>query len=576
MAGGINKTASIIVLIVGIPVLIFCFIGINEQETSYAFRNYQVDVVMTEDKQCQVSEHFLVENNYTGEIKRYLQFCTNVKKPDGTLRRYHLFVSEIDCRVPAEKNIGKFSSVLNIPISVEADPDTGARACRLTYSARMSSDFERDDNQLFLPITGSRHRVDIYGAAFTIEMPIEVPKENIQFCLVQKNGKMEPLNVDFQIDGKIIKGQYDGELKSGTGIAVFMELEDGYFRVPEGDGKYYPLIGGVLVVFMLCTVIWYFFGKEKYALVDAVEFAAPSGMSALELGYFYNGTLTRESTISMFYTLAGKGYINIMKRRNPSTLKPSFVFYKVRNYDGNDLLEKAFIEYIFDKSNVIYSEDMVRESELFGGGLELFHQDASKYLERKYPVYEKGSRAFIVVILLGIAVNYYLAFIRTGENYLLKMEDMMVWQGMEIFFLVIVIGFGIYFVKCRRKRWINALLWFLVAFTFLIINWIPELILDPVHILLYLTGGITLAVELWYVFHFRKLTKSATEMKGRVAGYRKFLQHVESNRINTLFETNKLQYYEVAANAYALKVNWKWFKEIEDVLLPLKDKDEVF
>lgn len=573
----VDRTLGIIVLIVSVPILILCFIGINGQERAYSFREFQTEIIIYEDKQCVVSEHFYVENPYSVDVKRYLQFCNSIKKPDGTRGRYHLAISDLEYMAPPGKGQGRVGTALNMWLLPQTDPDTGKGECRLTYTARLSSDYEQDDNQLFFNITGNKHRISIFGAEFSIEMPSAVSEENIQFCLIQKNGMLEPVKLDFNIKNNVISGKFPGELKSGTGIGVIMELEDGYFKIKErNDGRLYRLTAMVLLVFASCVIVWYLFGKDKYVLVDTVEFKPPLGMNALEMGYFYDGSLTKESTISMFYTLAGKGYINIMKRRDARNFKPTFAFSKIRDYDGDNPLEKYFMDCIFAKGMLVYSEELVLGSAEFGGGLQSFYVNAGKYLAKEAPVYKKGCRWFILFVLAGMIADYFMTFIVTGENYLVDERYFRTWQGIEAVCLAGLIGFGIYFFKVRRKRWFNAIFYFSFSFVILYFSWLPELIFDTAHMILYLTGMITLLAELWLACHFKRRTKRAMEIVGKVAGYKKFLVHVESNRIDTLFETNKFQYYETVASAYALKVNWKWFKDIENILIPLKAEDEVF
>ena len=108
----------------------------------------------------------------------------------------------------------------------------------------------------------------------------------------------------------------------------------------------------------------------------------------------------------------------------------------------------------------------------------------------------------------------------------------------------------------------------LCAIAFLIVTWIPSLSFEPIYQGIYSVGLCTIFACIWFWNHFDMRTQRYAELKGKIMGYKKFLQHVENNRINILFEENKLLYYEVVANAYVLKVNWKWASELEDVLIP--------
>ncbi|MBD5541403.1 MAG: DUF2207 domain-containing protein [Lachnospiraceae bacterium] len=572
-----RRKLGFIGMIICAPILFICFVGISSQEKAYSFEDYRTDITIYEDKQCTVSEQFYVSNPYSVDVKRYLPFCSNIEKPDGTKGRYHLAVSELECRTPEDKNVGRLSTVLNIPLLPQIDSVSGKEKCELTYSAHLSSDYEQDDNQLFFNIIGNKNEISIFGVEFSIEMPSEVSRENIQFYLVREDGKLVPLKLDFDIKGKVIKGEYPGELKSKTGICVMMELEDGYFKVSGQDnGRIYRLTGMVLLVFLLCAAIWYLFGRDKYVVMNTTELGMPLGMNALELGYYYKGALTMESVFSMFYTLAGKGYLNIMKRKDAKDLKPAFTVSKIRDYDGDNPLEKYFMNCIFGKSFIVQSEELMANISRFRGSLKTFFMDAEEYLGKEKPVYRKNYRWFILIVVAGMIVNYLLAFLMSGENYLIDEKYWRVMQGMETVSLAVFMGCIAYFIMVRGKIGFDAISYFILSFSILYFTWLPELIFDTAHIILYLTGMITLLIEVWFAFHFKRRTERAMIIAGRAAGYRKFLMNIESSRIDALRETDKDKYYEAVASAYALKVNWKWFKDVENIIIPIRGRNEVF
>lgn len=572
-----RRTLAFIGMIICVPILYICFSGIKAQEKAYSFEDYRTEITIYEDKQCTVSEQFYVSNPYSVDVKRYLPFCSNIKKPDGTKGRYHFAVSELECRVPDDKNVGRRSTVLSIPLLPQVDSASGKEKCKLTYSARLSSDYEQDDNQLFYNIIGNKNEISIFGVEFSIKMPSEVSRENIQFYLVREDGKLVPVNLDFDIKGNVIKGKYPGELKSKTGICVMMELEDGYFKVSgQEDSRIYRLIGLVLLVFLLCAAIWYLCGRDKYVVMNTTELNLPLGMNAMEVGYFYKGALTMESVFSMFYTLAGKGYLNIMKRKDAKDLKPAFTVSKIRDYDGDNRMEGYFMECIFGKSFIVNSEELMPTISRFSGGLKTFHDDAEKYLESEKPVYKKNYRWFILFVVAGMIVNYLTALFMSGVNYVLDEKYWRVMQGIEAVCLVVFLVCAVYFIMARGKIGFDAMSYFVLSFLALYFLWLPELIFDTAHIILYLTGVITLLIELWFAFHFKRRTERAMIIAGRAAGYRKFLMNIESSRIDALRETDKNKYYEAVASAYALKVNWKWFKDVENIIIPIRGKNEVF
>ena len=576
----IHKAMMLITLIIGAPLITFIFLILNFQEKSYSFQDSTIDISIAEDKTCIVDEHFIVENINAGStVKRYLPFYTWVKKPDGSWGSYRLLDSEFTCLLPKNvQGISRFFYDFPAQIVSTEIPQTDKVEAHLRYSATLTSQWEAEDNQLFFNITGNKHRVSLYGVSFSIEMPSRISKDNVKFYILQKNRELKPADISFQLVGNTIKGRYDKEIEPGTGLVVMMDLEDGYFQIVREEKNYIPIWGGIMFIFLICFVFWFLGGKEKYTVIDTVEFDTPFGMSPTELGYFYSGFGNRESTIAMFFSLAGKGYIQIIESKKRLSKKTVYHFYKVRDYDGDNVFEETFMRIMFENTTVISSKDLKgMASGLLSKDMEDYHYAAHDFLAAHYPLYYPGIGLLKLFFFLCVFATYILAFALTCvEPMSVTRHDFVLLRVLETLFLFPFIFVTLIFAGQRRKT--SSLNTITTYFGFGIgvgILWVPSLIWDKMHILTYLMGSIAIAAEIWFMYHSNKLTADAAKIKGHVMGYRKFLQHVESNRIDTLFETNKLQYYEVAANAYALNVNWKWFKDLEDVLLPTKDPDEI-
>ena len=535
---------------------------------TYSFRNYEVDIVVSEDKECRVHERFEVVGELQERMGRDMQYCHFVQKPDGTYERYHLRIEQVDgMRAVANGYAGIFKNLVEIPIRTRQEMKTGINQCELSYTMFPTSDFEAEDNQLFYSIIGHKNRTNIYGVTFSVELPYAISEEQIQVCVVDNHGKMQPVPINLKVEGNCIGGTYDKMLPYGNGLALLVDLEDGYFQKPFNWKPYilFLIIGMVLAG---SYYVWWHYGKGKYAVIDTVEFDAPNGLNSLELGYFHDGHVSGESIMAMFFTMAGKGYIQIEKYKKDWEVKNRYIFVKIRDYDGDNPLEKSFMEMMFEESNVLSSDDLVFFNHYFMSRLGSFEGAAREYLNRKYPLYVYNTQKKTVWIIIAMILAYVITFILAAEPYMPDLWIRILWHFMYAAMIP-----GLYWC-CRQlaSRWkrmkIFLLEFSLCAIAFLIVTWIPSLSFEPIYLGIYSVGLCTIFACIWFWNHFDMRTQRYAELKGKIMGYKKFLQHVENNRINILFEENKLLYYEVVANAYVLKVNWKWASELEDVLIP--------
>ena len=81
---------------------------------------------------------------------------------------------------------------------------------------------------------------------------------------------------------------------------------------------------------------------------------------------------------------------------------------------------------------------------------------------------------------------------------------------------------------------------------------------------------------IWFSNHMVRRNARAANAMGRVLGYRKFLQHVEKARIETLMNDNPDLFYTVFSYTYVLDVSWKWLLDLEDIVFPVRREDEMF
>ena len=539
------------------------------ESVSHALNDYHADIVVYEDKRCEVVEHFEVSGSLKERTERKMQYNYWVTLPDGSKARYRQRIEKIEGMLSLTEDAGMSIHAVDIPIRVQEDLLNNCKECELSYQVVVDSDFGSEDNQLFYGIVGNTHKEVINGISFSVEMPKAISEENIQVCEIDRKGNLIPVVVNLQMDGNKFHATYGKTLFKDTGLALLIDVEDDYFK-PAFQWKPVILLLLLILIYVFCYYIWFHYGKEKFLIVDTVEFESPNGLNSIELSYFYDGYVSQESVLAMFFTMAGKGYIRIEKFTQQLGLKKVYSFTKIRDYDGANTLERYFMEEMFRESFVVSTNDFLNENSYYRGSLCRFQNIAREYLNRNHPLYVHNTRQKNWWNVLGILVSYVLVFILASEPYIPFLGIRMVWHFCFLIFFVFFFAGLTRLLFARRKIWVADIGFTLFGILMLALIWVPTLIFEPLYIAVYIMGMFTILSCVWFFNHFSMRAQRYANLKGKILGYKKFLQHVENNRINVLFKDNKLLYYEVVANAYVLKVNWKWVSELEDILIPLE------
>ena len=111
-----------------------------------------------------------------------------------------------------------------------------------------------------------------------------------------------------------------------------------------------------------------------------------------------------------------------------------------------------------------------------------------------------------------------------------------------------------------------------------LISWFPLFVYSTISQFIFrviMPIGVMVLVS-WFYRHMNRRNEQATVLMGRILGYRKFLQHVEKSRIEILMKDHPDLFFTVFSYTYVLNVSWEWLLYLEDIVFPVREKNELY
>ena len=347
------------------------------------------------------------------------------------------------------------------------------------------------------------------------------------------------------------------------------------------------------IVFLLIGIlIWRKFGKDDQ-VVETVEFYPPKGFNSLEVGFLYKGKADTEDVTSLLIYLANQGYIKISEceEKNLFSKSKSFKITKLKEYDGNNLNEKLFLNGLFQKRPSLSSffessektdqegKNEVTASDLYNN----FYITTRKILsnmnckENKNKIFEKKASSKKIFIILMIISIFCLITIPPVLNY---------GDSMILIFALLFPGIGftlmlsmllgpkqtIYVNGVPTKSSIGTKMFGLVfGALFGGMPWamlvLPALLEDNLYFIIYIIGILCIIGLMICLKFLPKRTPYGNEMLGKLKGFKNFLEAVEKDKLETLVMQNPTYFYDILPYTYVLGVSDKWMKKFEAISL---------
>lgn len=582
----------------------------------YAITKYKIDIKVNENNTFLITEYITAYFNIEKHgIFRKIPLRNEIVRLDGTKSFNRAKVSDIkvggDAATKYTENGYRVIKIGNENITL-----TGSKEYIISYLYNIGRDTGKGYDEFYFNLIGYEWDTTISEIEFTITMPKDFDQSKLGFSSGAK-GSTDSSNITYNVDGNVITGTYNGTLKAGEALTVRLELPDGYFVGASSNFDLSMILSLVLpIVFAFLTfILWYKFGRDEKP-VETVEFYPLEGFNSAEIGFLYKGRADNNDIVSLLIYLANKGYIKIEETEEKALFSKTkgFKIIKVRDYDGNNANERLFLKGLFEAKPVLKvtsfkeavsmmknpqemvekaTEDSVGEmQEVTSADLyDSFYTTLNAIIasinskENKEKIFEKNSLNKNVFVILMVIATFIMITFKPVTEY----------SGFETLIFALLfpgIGFTILitsltgsFAKSSGALYVNGkptnskfvitafglifgLLFGGVPWAFMVL---PSLLMDPIYILIYFIGLISIFVMIFFIRYMPKRTPYGNQILGKIIGFRNFLETVEKSKLEMLVIQDPKYFYNILPYTYVLGVSDKWIKKFETIAMQSPD-----
>ena len=546
----------------------------------YVLDKYDVDIVVNENNTFDITESITAYFNVAKHgLIRTIPLKNTVTRLDGTTSQNKARITKVYVDNPYTTS--KENNTYQIKIGSSESTLKGEKDYVIKYSYNLGKDPNTNYDELYFNIIGNEWDTVIGNITFHITMPKEFDASKLGFSS-GSYGSLDNDNVKYEVKGNEITGQYNGVLSAREALTVRLELPEGYFvnaGIQVGLG--YSLVIIIPLLFLgIAIFLWYKFGRDD-DVIETVEFYPPEGLNSLEVGFLYKGEASNKDVTSLLIYLANKGYIKISEIDKKSFLssKKSFKITKVKNYDGQNELERKFLKGLFKKKQTITSlfaktpsddeENIteVTERDLYDNFYKTLQDILSSInsYKNKTQIYEKSASNKAWIILLMIIGTYCIItippLIIAGESEMIILVLVFTGIGFSIAIWMLT-GTGNFFIKIFGLLWgflFGGLPWLFV--------FLPILMENIIFMVSYLIGIICIAGMIICLKYLPKRTPYGNAMLGKLRGFKNFLETAEKDKLEAMVFENPTYFYDILPYTYVLGVSDKWIKKFETIAM---------
>ncbi len=250
-----------------------------------------------------------------------------------------------------------------------------------------------------------------------------------------------------------------------------------------------------------------------------------------------------------------------LKSSVKSNNENKFLIRKLKDYDGNNMLEQWFMQGLFEYNTEV--TDKMLYNNFYITNNRIINYINNK--QNKAKIFEKSASNKKFLIILMIIATYCLIniplVVKYGESNLLII--LLIISGMGFSFLFIFL-----FGNTSKGTKIFGILWglFLIVMPFIFMV-LPILMQNVVYIIGYILGIICILGMFLCVIYLPKRTKYGNEMLGKLIGFKNFLETVEKDKLESLVTQNPNYFYDILPYTYVLGVSDIWIKKFESISL---------
>ena len=273
----------------------------------------------------------------------------------------------------------------------------------------------------------------------------------------------------------------------------------------------------------------------------------------------------------MLLSLADKGYLKIVETEEPTglrkKLKPQFQIEQVKEYSGNTIGEKAFMDGLFktDKRSVVKMSELKNTFYKTISKIELMIE---KHYEGK--LFDEKAKSCGKILkfagMLGMLALAIVAKIMNGSPFFNDSDGFL--MGIALLLVPVVLpvaGFmGISkWITSPRKKVFKYVLGFIGWALLILLGFGMGVLFDtPMTYQIFpFVIGMAMCFMLFILSGLcERRTDFYTEVLGKIRGYKRFLKVAEKDRMEMLAEQDPRYFYKNLAFAYALGVTTVYAK----------------
>lgn len=555
----------------------------------YVIDNYDVNIKVNENNTFDIIETITAYFNIDKHgIIRDIPIINSIERTDGIKSTNKAIISNLN--VNNEYTTSSSNGIYSIKIGSPDKTITGEQIYIINYNYNIGNDPIEDYDEFYYNIIGDKWDTVIGNITFTINMPKEFDNSKLNFYH-GINGSTNSDNMTYTINNNIITGSYNGVLKSNEALTMRLILDEGYFDdATSTTSPFIPLMFIIPGLFTLISfILWYKFGKDK-KIIETVEFYPPKEFNSLELKYLYKGKIRRKNITSLLIYLANKGYIKISETdiKLPFNKQNEFKITKLKEYDGNNINEKLFLEGLFKKNyhyintkkilkNLNYLNEKYQTNETYSYNLdENFYKSIKKILsninnkKNKQMIFKKTFCPKLITILMLI-ISIFITVLIPYLDYAAKLEDAL-WT-----ILSVTIIFTILYKIITSETNILSKIIFAGTISYFFFKFFKNALLITIILNnpLYFNAILfdlfcIISITLFFKF-MPKRNKFGNEILGKIKGFKNFLETAEKENLENLVTQNPTYFYDILPYTYVLNVSDKWIKNFESITLQSPD-----
>ena len=543
----------------------FIFLGTTNVSAAtlngYTIDRYDVNISVNENNTLDITENITTNFEYDKHgIIRDIPLKNKIYREDGTTSVNRCKISNID--VSDMFSVTKKSDVATIKIGSPDYTVTGKQDYTIKYTYDLGKDTGKTYDEFYFNIIGDSWDTTVSDITFKIDMPKEFDKSKIGFTY-GPNGSSNTDNTHYEVINNSIVGYFSGALEPNWALTIRVELPEGYFINTSNNLDIGTILSFITPIFLLIIsyLIWLKLGKDK-KIYPTVEFYPPENINSAQLGYIYKGKVVNEDITSLVVYLASKGYLKITELEPQGLFKSdTYKITKLKEYDGNNSIEKIFFDGLFASGNSVSEHDLKYS----------FYETIkclSEYIDspkNRSSLFCKGRTGSKLLLYLFAVISY----IAISFKPIVEHASLSIFLVGLIFPLIALFVFIKLFSKgASLYNKIFILLWSAFFGGMPFIGFVlPAIVQNSYYIFAYIIGIICIILILVLTKYFNKKTNYGLEIYGKILGFKNFLETAEKDRIEMLVLDNPSYFYDILPYAYVLGISNKWIDKFETISL---------